>query len=366
MLTVFLPAHNESKTIAQAIEGLRSQTLPPDNIVVVCDNCSDDTASIAAGLGVDVFETTGNLHKKAGALNQAFDGYLPFMKEMDLVLVQDADSILDNSFIENAVPYVESKQYGAVGGVFRGEGGCGFVGHFQRNEYIRYARGVKNLGGLCLVVTGTAALFRVGVLRDISDARMDGRLPGKENRKMPAKLTDEEREVYFWSKHVRDEATGCLNWQGRKHADGYGEFDIPFRRGRNRAELAHRLSWMYTFGSIPDGLHVLHRCDNPSCGEPTHLFLGTHLDNMRDMVSKGRKPSRRGERNGRAKLTQTDVDFIRASFTGKRGEKASLGRKYGVSTTTISGILSGKLWPKDREVSSVSHGVYDIEVLTEG
>lgn len=199
MITAMLPAHNEGKTIVQAIDGLRSQTLPPDHIIVIADNCSDDTVSLARGAGVEVFETVGNTHKKAGALNQALAEYLPRLRASDVVLIQDADSILDAEFIEHAKPYVESKTYGAIGGVFRGEGGKGFVGHLQRNEYARYARDVRNLGGLCLVITGTAATFRVEVLSKISQGRLNGTLPpgdGKGGLYDTTVLT-EDNEITF-------------------------------------------------------------------------------------------------------------------------------------------------------------------------
>lgn len=177
MIVALLPAHNEGATIEQAVSGLRNQSVPPDTIIVVTDNCTDDTTERAVNAGAMVFATANNNAKKAGALNQALNYVLPLLKDDDVVLIQDADSILDDTFMENAIPYVLNEEYGAVGGVFRGEGGNGFVGHLQRNEYARYARDVKNLGGLCLVITGTAAMFRVDVLKKISRGRLDGTLP---------------------------------------------------------------------------------------------------------------------------------------------------------------------------------------------
>jgi poly-beta-1,6-N-acetyl-D-glucosamine synthase len=182
VLVALLPAHNEGKNIVSAIEGLQAQTSPPDQIIVVADNCTDDTATLAYEAGATVFETVGNRHKKAGGLNQVLSSILPALNGNDVVLIQDADSILDSVFIENALPYVHSDKYGAVGGVFRGEGGNGFVGHLQRNEYARYARDVRNLGGLCLVITGTAALFRADILREVSQGRLNGTLPAGDAR----------------------------------------------------------------------------------------------------------------------------------------------------------------------------------------
>jgi len=173
-----VPAHDEEECLAQTIRSLRDQVHAPDAILVVADNCTDGTVGIARALGADVFETVGNTHRKAGALNQALRRLLPALDDDDLVLVQDADSVLDPLFIRNALWHLHrDPSLGVVGGVFSGGPGGGFVGHLQRNEYARYARDVYRLNGRCLVVTGTAALFRAGTLRRVSSARREGRLP---------------------------------------------------------------------------------------------------------------------------------------------------------------------------------------------
>lgn len=173
-----LPAHNEAAGIATAVTALRDQTYPPDRIIVVADNCTDATAELAAASGAEVHHTHGNTHKKAGALNQVLQILLPTLNWDDYVLIMDADSALDPDFLTFAVSRLAaSKRLGAVGGVFRGSDGGGFVGHLQRNEYARYARDVARLNGKCLVVTGTAALFRAGTLEAVSSARLSGLLP---------------------------------------------------------------------------------------------------------------------------------------------------------------------------------------------
>ncbi|WP_212719278.1 glycosyltransferase family 2 protein [Blastococcus sp. CCUG 61487] len=229
---MLVPAHDEGDRITDTLAGLRRQTLLPDRVVVVADNCSDDTAALARAAGAEVFETVGNRDKKAGALNQAWrlrfrrkaDGdrrtadqrtgeqrsevswhagcerrerrdrrqtlrrgpqrrtagtvLVPDAADDDLLLVQDADSRLDPEFIAAAARHVlGDESMGAVGGTFRGEAGGGLIGHLQRNEYARYARDVRRLKGKCLVVTGTAAMFRAATLRRVSEARRDGRLP---------------------------------------------------------------------------------------------------------------------------------------------------------------------------------------------
>ena len=181
VMVAVLPAHNEERALPTAVHALQAQTCPPDRIIVVSDNSTDDTVAVARSLGVEVRETVDNVEKKAGALNQIFDDLLPTLKGEDIILVQDADSILDPHFSEEAAKYL-AHGYGGVGGVFRGGVGGGFVGHLQRNEYARYARDVRRLNGKCLVITGTAAVFQVETLREISDARLCGRLPAGNGR----------------------------------------------------------------------------------------------------------------------------------------------------------------------------------------
>jgi hypothetical protein len=78
----------------------------------------------------------------------------------------------------------------------------------------------------------------------------------------------------------------CWEWLSYKNPNGYGQTKIGGRNGKHI--LSHRLSWVVNFGEIPDGLHVCHKCDNPSCVNPNHLFLGTNLDNIKDRMAKGR------------------------------------------------------------------------------
>lgn len=187
-ITALIPAHNEEFLIAAAVEGLLEQSVVPDRIIVVADNCTDGTIDAVKALRrstVFVFETIENGHKKAGALNQALAVLLPTLDDDDVVLVQDADSILNPDFVENAATHLETDSgLGAIGGTFRAVP-CGedaslmarFLVHLQDNEYARYARDVRRLQGKCLVVTGTAAMFRASTLRSISAARLNRTLP---------------------------------------------------------------------------------------------------------------------------------------------------------------------------------------------
>ncbi len=150
-------------------------------------------------------------------------------------------------------------------------------------------------------------------------------------------------EIRFW-KHVQ-KTDQCWNWTSTKLPAGYG----MIKADRSRKNLyAHRVSWEIHNGSIPDGLFVLHDCDNPSCVRPDHLFLGTQLDNMQDCVSKGRlsgciEVSWHGEDNPRAKLTSDTAREIRLSAASL----SSLAKTFGVSKGTIWKVRSGYTWNED-------------------
>ncbi len=176
-ISVVVPAHNEEDSIALVLASLRWQTFPPAAMYVIADNCSDRTAEIAAREdGVQVFATSGNQHKKAGALNQLLEQILPAMTDDEMILVQDADTFLDPSFLEVTSTKVRDG-YAAVGGNFRGRTGGGFCGALQRNEYVRYARDVGRKRGKVLCVTGVGTVFSAGALKDVAAGYKDGRLP---------------------------------------------------------------------------------------------------------------------------------------------------------------------------------------------
>ncbi|WP_079177572.1 glycosyltransferase [Streptomyces mangrovisoli] len=190
-LAVLIPAHNEEDRVAAAIDGLWDQTRPPDLIVVVCDNCTDATAEIAAEHGAQVFHTQGNTHKKAGALNQAIAWLLPHLDDRDLLLVQDADTVLDPWFTETAEGTFNRK-VGAVGGVFYGESGGGLLGLLQRMEFQRYAWELDRSGGKAQVLTGTGTMFQARVLREVRAARRDGVIGGGSGYYSLASLTEDD------------------------------------------------------------------------------------------------------------------------------------------------------------------------------
>jgi hypothetical protein len=155
------------------------------------------------------------------------------------------------------------------------------------------------------------------------------------------------RERFLGMAIIPADQLACWDWRGSKDHHGYGRIHVD-RRGYPRK--AHRISWQLFVGPIPDGLDVCHRCDNPSCANPDHLFLGTHAENMADMGSKGRAngfkldtPNNVGADNPRAKLTPDEVREIRGlAAAGVR--QREIAAKFGVWQQTVSAIHKRKLW----------------------
>ncbi len=194
-VTVLIPAHNEETLIGATISSLQQQSYPPERIIVVADNCTDGTIEIARAAGVDVVESIGNTHKKAGALNQALARLLPGQGDNDVVMVMDADTTLDDGFLKAAVVRLtDDRALMAVGGLFYGEEGHGVLGQFQRNEYIRYARDMKRRRGRVFVLTGTASLFRPVALRTIAESR-GTTLPGAAGQVYDTAALTEDNEL---------------------------------------------------------------------------------------------------------------------------------------------------------------------------
>lgn len=155
---------------------------------------------------------------------------------------------------------------------------------------------------------------------------------------------------YFWEKVLINDGASCWIWTGVKNIAGYGYVD-QYKR-HNVPRMAHRISYHLTNGPIPDGLLVLHKCDNPSCVNPSHLFLGTQKDNMRDCVEKGRKPrgpehaarikevALKGESNKNSKLTESDVLSIRSD----QRTLGEIAKHYGVILNTVWRIKKRLAW----------------------
>jgi hypothetical protein len=142
-------------------------------------------------------------------------------------------------------------------------------------------------------------------------------------------------EDRFWQKVQK--TASCWLWTASKFkGKGYGQFQV-----NGSPKRAHRVSWEFHRGPIPEGLQVLHECDNQSCVNPDHLFLGTQLANMQDKVAKNRQA--RGHQNGRAKMTWSEVRDARAAHL--LGESYSaIAKRLGVGKTTIALMLNGITW----------------------
>lgn len=151
-------------------------------------------------------------------------------------------------------------------------------------------------------------------------------------------------DIRFWEKVNPDispifyNGSRCWEWTGAKTKKGYGSFGYIYG-----TEYAHRISYIFAFGEIPDGLFVCHGCDNRKCVNPNHLFLGTPKENSEDMVSKGR--SIVNEKNPRAKLKSSEVREIRKILSSSSNlSHKEIASMFGVSSATISLIGSNSTW----------------------
>lgn len=171
----------------------------------------------------------------------------------------------------------------------------------------------------------------------------------------------------LWAKTNKGEPNECWEWQGTRHPKGHGQIG----RGRRQDGLAytHVVAWEVTYGPVPSGTYVCHRCDNPPCVNPRHLFLGTPADNTRDMIKKQRHSF--GERHA-SKLTEDDVIKIRRLLAEGMTQQAVADR-FSVSRSMIGHVgkfnrwaltdsapgikaeLLGRLPPSERETCPKGH-----------
>ncbi len=176
-----------------------------------------------------------------------------------------------------------------------------------------------NPSGLCMCGCGEAA--------PIAKRTTDGYVKGQYKRFINH---HGRRIAERWLPEDRGYLTPCHIWQLRVNDAGYGH---TFHDGQYTG--AHRVAWIEAHGPIPDGLWVLHKCDQPPCVNVAHLFLGTPTDNMQDMIRK--------ERHGAAKLTAADVVVIRARrATGEVQQR--IADDYGITQRMVSAIEHRKVW----------------------
>lgn len=141
--------------------------------------------------------------------------------------------------------------------------------------------------------------------------------------------------------HHRPDLGSC--WLMLGTASGNGYVPILVQYSPKKSTGAHRVSWEIHFGTIPAGMFVCHRCDNPPCVRPGHLFLGTPAENSADMKSKGRSWQHRGADNRSARLTETAVREIRR-LSAEGVSQSELSRRFGVALATVNGIVRRRLW----------------------
>lgn len=151
-------------------------------------------------------------------------------------------------------------------------------------------------------------------------------------------------DVALWSKVAKSEE-GCWLWTAALNGKGKHAYGV-FRHNKKK-RYAHRTAWELTYGPIPAGIEVCHRCDNPTCCRPDHLFLAPHIVNMQDMGKKGRAAGFtrqvRGSEVGNSKLTEADVLEIRLRAAAGEGG-GNLARAFGISPGQASHIINRKSW----------------------
>jgi predicted XRE-type DNA-binding protein len=153
------------------------------------------------------------------------------------------------------------------------------------------------------------------------------------------RYTDEQREKLFWESidTKQNNINECWEWQKSTIKQGYGRTSL-----NGKMILAHRLSFYYTHGRhVSQDKIICHSCDNKKCCNPNHLREGTHKDNSDDMFLRNRFVYMRGEKNGRAKLTQENVETIKRRYKTERISQTQLANEYNVKQTAISKIIRG-------------------------
>ena len=158
-------------------------------------------------------------------------------------------------------------------------------------------------------------------------------------------MTDIERR--FWSKV--DKSGLCWLWTAFRHPKGYGSYSFRVD-ARQETWATHRFAWNLLVGAIPEGMHVLHHCDNPPCVNPDHLYVGTNLDNVRDRVRRGRSADVQGENDGMAKLKDADVRRI-WSLCKQGVSQSRAARAHGIHKATVNDIMHRRTW---RHITAVA------------
>jgi hypothetical protein len=155
-----------------------------------------------------------------------------------------------------------------------------------------------------------------------------------------------EQSDRFWSKVEREPDGGCWVWTANL-SRGYGAYRLL-----GKMQKAHRISYELAHGPIPPDTCVLHRCDNPPCVNPDHLFLGTRAENNADRAAKGRSADQAGDANSAAKLTSNEARLIKERYGAGGVSQRQLAAEFGVSQSNINWIVRGATWTAQQEQSA--------------
>jgi len=194
-VVVLIPAHNEEAWIRRTVQSLHDQSYPVKRILVMADNCTDNTVAYARAAGAEVHETVDNTHRKAGAMNQGFAMLLPTLKDTDVVMGMDGDGVIKEDAIEIALEIFEARpELGGVSGSVRTRRPTGWLETAQVLEYERGRRNMSRAKGRIHVLSGAAAFIKVGVLRHVSESR-GSTLPGRRGEVMMPENIVEDYEL---------------------------------------------------------------------------------------------------------------------------------------------------------------------------
>ena len=156
----------------------------------------------------------------------------------------------------------------------------------------------------------------------------------------------------FLSKYFPEPKTGCWLWVGKTNADGYGELHSEDNEFGLRS--AHRYSYTIHHGHIPAKLQVLHKCDQPCCINPDHLFLGTQQENIADMDRKGRRKVGVGVRHSKARVNNEQAIAIKQEYSKGLLKQKDIAEKYGIDRSAVSAIVNNRTWKHVKGIESIS------------
>ena len=213
--------------------------------------------------------------------------------------------------------------------------------YFRGKCHGHYVRVGPQRAGVCKI-DGCITIARSQKLCDMHYTRLRRHDDPSVTLRAPHRSSIAARlEFTGWTEVIRRPDLGaCWEWKGGKYQTGYGQVSTPGDISRPAHRMAH-LAWI---GPIGEGQFVCHRCDNPPCMNPAHLFAGTQKENMEDCASKDR--SVHGERVHWSKLTEDDVRTIRAVYATGQFSQSELAAAYGMSQTGIGYAIRGVSWAR--------------------